>query len=251
MMDGAKEVLVISGAGASADSDIPTFRSSDHAWWKRGFGVILLLFGYSAGWRQFPRLCWWGFDRWFRRPIMRAMPNACHTFFGKMDEEGKWVRIITQNVDGMHQRGGTPPEHVAEIHGTIWRTLCAECKCVLRNQTPVPYVAYGDDDDDFKIPKCRDDHSAIRPDVTLFGERLPEDEFNKGCQFVNEMSGGFGNESVVVVIGTSGQVGTIFSFLNRCQGKNKKIILIDPNPTEVMLMFANAVIRDTAQHIFS
>ena len=95
---------------------------------------------------------------------------------------------------------------------------------------------------------------CARPAVTLFGEPCPHEECAKAHVFLNELTSTFGSEedaSIVLLIGTSGMVNTIFEYIGQAQSANKYIVLIDPHPSPKMLPYVNAVVREKADFVFS
>lgn len=260
MLEKKKKILILTGAGVSAESGIATFRGSTSSWWTGVLGYpILGLFGTSTGWNTLPWFCWTMVNRFFRIPAMHATPNACHRFLGDLDQqEGKWVRIITQNVDGLHQRGGTPSNHIAEIHGTIWRMRCRKDPTQILSETiPSPSMTPGKEEEwpshlHQPCPFCGG--TCARPDVTLFGDRCPEEQCNKAWSFVNEFTSVYGSEaddSMMLIIGTSGMVNTIFGYIGQVQCADKYIVLIDPHPSPKMIQFVNVVVQEPAGVVFS
>lgn len=246
-----RHIMVFTGAGASADSGIPTFRYSDHSLWTGVFGCFILpIFGTKTGWSWLPWFNWVMYRRFFWNTILHAKPNACHRYISDLNSSGQhWVRIITQNVDGLHQRAGTPPEHVAEIHGTVWNNVCSNKRCgePIELVTPFPNLVY---DESKSVPHCRECGSPPRPDVTLFGEMPPQTAHNQGVRFINELEDCEKKDVIVLMIGMSGQVDTVFNYLWRCKEICNVFVLIDPKPTNRMLEFATHVIQDTAEHVF-
>ncbi len=238
-------LLIFTGAGASADSGIPTFRGNTASLWAGALGgAALLIFGQPFGYRYIPRITAFVIEHFFRRPVMRASPNACHQWIARRAAEDAWARIITQNVDGLHQRAGTPSDQIAEVHGSVWRTICAACGTPLahetpHNGTPAPMPV-----------SCRFCGGVPRPAVTLFNERLPYDEMERAAAFVAEF-GDATDQTIVLIVGTSGAVPTSNCFINECHARNHRVIYVDPQPAERMLRHCNDVLCETAATAFS
>jgi len=128
----AKQIVVFSGAGTSAESGIATFRAPEIGVWANK--IALGYFGTPMGWKITPGLAWKAYNKYFRDPIAKAQPNEGHYALShierlhkiKLAREGvadaKRFEVITQNVDGLHQRAGN--EHVYELHGTVFRHKC-------------------------------------------------------------------------------------------------------------------------------
>lgn len=250
MLYTAQHILVFSGAGASADSGIPTFRGSTGSWWAGCLGLPIMAFvgtgGACSGWRVSPWLCWQLCNRFFRIPILAAPPNAFHFALAVLDKNsGKWVRVITQNVDGLHQRGGTPASYVAEVHGTIRRICCAACH--------VPHEHTFDEQLWPDTPSCVNCGSTrIRPDVTLFNEPLPFQQNMRAAGFAEEfIERADRARDFVLCVGTSGAVPTALPALRNLQDAGFRIVLVDPKPSQVMLRYASHVVCGGASDTFS
>lgn len=245
------KILLITGAGASADSGIPTFRGSSNSYWKGKFGAfIALFFANIRGWTVFPTFCWMVVNQFFRIPILKAKPNDCHIYFGRLSKNPKvWLRIITQNVDGLHQYAGIPYEHVAEIHGTVRRVKCMYCDHLFCDIHPDEHYALKGSEY-YPTGKCPTHGYYPRPDVTFFGESCPFDEGRKASSFIEQLSIEENDQEIVVIIGTSGMINTIGYYLGWCESLKKTIVLIDPNPTGIMIKYADFVVRARAAEVF-
>lgn len=247
------DILVFTGAGASADSSIPTFRGAASSYWGGPVGWLALatLGTPFVLWKLCPGIAWSLFDRFFRKPVMQAQPNACHRLLAQLGATpGYRVRIITQNVDGLHQRAGTPPHAVAELHGTVYRVRCSVCGAPVQETIPTPVVEWRPLPEESRCcPDSGECRGGPRPDVTLFQERLPHAELIRASEFVQAMDFG-SRDSLVVVIGSSGAVGTNDLFLQELQGSQKRIVVVDPSPSEKMLGMVNWVVREKAGIVF-
>ena len=156
----ATNVAVLTGAGISAESGVPTFRGADGIWKKFKPEELASMDAFMRN----PELVWEWYEH--RRKIIRDIkPNPAHYTLRKMEEYYPYFSIATQNVDGLHNRAGS--RTVYELHGNILRSKCNKCgKIVLdvkleKNQ----------------VPTC-ECGGLIRPDVVWFGEMLPEDVLN-------------------------------------------------------------------------
>lgn len=119
-----RRTIAFTGAGASADSGVRPFRApgATGALWS---GLALLglpLAGDGRAWRTWPRVAHFFYRRFFLAGVLAAAPNPCHTFLADCG-----VAVVTTNVDGLHERAGTPPERVGAVHGTVLEEVCAGC----------------------------------------------------------------------------------------------------------------------------
>ena len=179
----AKRVLVLTGAGVSAESGVPTFRGGGNSAVWRGLPFDVISSGAMLE-RNLPAVWEW-FD--YRRDVLRSLkPNAAHDAIARWQDRFAELTVVTQNVDGLHQHAGS--RNVVELHGSIWRARCTVCR--LAHDIPL---------EGERPEACRDCANALRPDVVLFGEMLPAGAFEFAAQRA-------GTCELCLVIGTSGLV---------------------------------------------
>lgn len=152
----ATEIAVLTGAGVSAESGIPTFRDALTGLWANYRPEELAT---MAGFRRDSALVW-GWYRMRRQSVVATKPNAGHLALARMGRLVPRLTLITQNVDGLHQRAGS--NDVVELHGNIGRVKCSECGR--------PVDSWPDDP---AVPQCPTCGGLLRPDVVWFGEFLP------------------------------------------------------------------------------
>lgn len=152
----ARRVVALTGSGISAESGVPTFRDARTGLWARYDPQELAT---PEAFARDPRLVWEWYE-WRRELVARAQPNAGHRALVELQERFESFTLVTQNVDGLHQRAGSAS--VIELHGNINRTVCS------RERTVVAEHA-GDE----KPPRCPSCGAYLRPDVVWFGEMLP------------------------------------------------------------------------------
>ncbi|HEY8227735.1 MAG TPA: NAD-dependent deacylase [Pyrinomonadaceae bacterium] len=157
----AARVLVLTGAGVSAESGVPTFRGGGNtAVWKgMPFDVIS-----SAGMVERDlQAVWEWFD--YRRDLLKAVkPNAAHVTIAGWQHRFPDLTLVTQNIDGLHQKAGS--HDVIELHGNIWRARCVTCSMTSESNEHRACVGCGD---------------HLRPDVVLFGELLPTGAYDRAA----------------------------------------------------------------------
>ena len=181
--ENAKRVLVLTGAGVSAESGVPTFRGGGNAavWKGMPFDVIS-----SAGMveRDLPRVWEW-FDH--RRTLLQPLePNPAHKEIARWQKRFQQFTLVTQNIDGLHQKAGSTS--VVELHGNIWRARCVEC-----------HARYEILAGESRPEQCAGCGNWLRPDVVLFGEMLPPGAFELAAERADECE-------LCIVLGTSGIV---------------------------------------------
>lgn len=155
----ARKVTVLTGAGVSAESGVPTFRDAQTGLWASFRPEDL---ASPEGFRENPRRVWEWYA-WRRVLVGRVAPNPAHRALVECERLFPHFTLITQNVDGLHQRAGS--RHVIELHGNITRTKCFE--------EDMPVTEWAESGE--VPPKCPRCGGWLRPDVVWFGENLPED----------------------------------------------------------------------------
>ncbi|MFA5805070.1 MAG: NAD-dependent deacylase [Melioribacteraceae bacterium] len=159
----AKKIVFFTGAGISAESNIPTFRGKDGIWNKMKPEELA---NFDAFMRN-PDLVW----EWYqhRRDIVhKAQPNPGHAAIAELEKYYD-VTVVTQNIDNLHRRSGSTK--IFELHGNIERNFCIECHTFYNSP---------DLETTNTVPKCKKCGGLVRPDVVWFGEMLPQDEFSGG-----------------------------------------------------------------------
>ncbi|SRR5581483_3879567 len=154
----ARKVAALTGAGVSAESGVPTFRNAQTGLWAQFKPEELATPGAFL---KNPRLVWEWYE-WRRQLVQNAKPNPAHFALAEMENKFPGFTLITQNVDGLHQRAGS--RKVIEIHGNITRTKCFQEDTVVTQWNETGEVP----------PKCPRCGGLLRPDVVWFEEALPE-----------------------------------------------------------------------------
>jgi NAD-dependent protein deacetylase/lipoamidase len=175
----AKAIAVLTGAGVSAESGVPTFRDADGLW--QGHAVEDV--ATPEAFRRNPRLVWQFYNE-RRENLKTVQPNPGHFALARLDERRRRCTIVTQNVDGLHARAGSRTIH--ELHGNLARTRCTGCGHIEdRGLEPL-----GD------LPKCDRCGALLRPDIVWFHEMLPYETWSAAEAAVEK-------SDVLLVVGTS------------------------------------------------
>jgi NAD-dependent protein deacetylase/lipoamidase len=179
----ARSLTVLTGAGISADSGVPTFRGTDGLW--RNYRAEDL--ATPEAFERDPRLVWEWYN-WRREVLATKKPNEAHLALAELEQrlaDKMW--LITQNVDGLHRQAGS--HRLSEIHGNIWLVRCTGCGTVTENRrVPIPI-----------LPTCQNCKALLRPHIVWFGESLDPTELRR-CNYALLSCDFF------LVIGTSGVV---------------------------------------------
>ncbi|RLA88473.1 MAG: NAD-dependent deacylase [Deltaproteobacteria bacterium] len=203
----ASHVAVLTGAGISQESGIPTFRGPEGLW--RQYRPEEL--ATPAAFRQNPRLVWEWYD-WRRCLIADKSPNPAHYALVALEARIPEFTLITQNVDGLHKLAGST--RLSEIHGNIWQVRCLDCGRVGEDRrVPLPLLPY--------CPECG---GLLRPNVVWFGEPLDVDILNQAQLALQQAQ-------VMLVVGTSALVQPAASFAYWAQKAGALIAEFNLEPT--------------------
>lgn len=208
LLRAAQHITVLTGAGVSAESGLPTFREAQTGWWAQCDPQELAT---PAAFLKNPRLVW-AWYAWRRAWLARATPNAGHDALAELARRVPRLDLITQNVDGLHQLAGSP--NVIELHGNLRRTKCFREEIVIDE-----WVDTGEAPP--RCPRCGD---RLRPDVVWFGERLPIAAFNAAVEAAATCD-------VFFSIGTSGLVEPAASLARVAMQHGAKVVEINPTMT--------------------
>ena len=219
----ARSVLVLTGAGISADSGVPTFRGKEGMW--RRYRPEEL--ATPGAFERDPRLVW----EWYamRRDVVSACrPNAAHAAIARWQlRETPDVLVATQNVDGLHDlawrevAGAEPdPGHapLAEVHGTLFRVRCTACGVRRPHREPVDTTSVA------ALPRCATCDGLLRPDVVWFGEPLDPTVIGRAFDFAERAD-------VCLVVGTSAVVYPAAGLPAATADRGGRIVEVNPEPT--------------------
>jgi NAD-dependent deacetylase len=231
----AERVVVLTGAGISAESGVPTFRGPEGLW--RSFRPEDL--ATREAFDRDPRLVW----EWYgmrRQRIAGCRPNAAHLALARFALSRPHVRIITQNVDELHAdaarmaaQGADPARAMPlELHGSIFRDRCSMCAFQRDNREPVDTSSLA------SLPRCEECGALLRPDVVWFGERLVPGVLEEAFEWA-------GCADVCVVIGTSGVVEPAASIASTTRATGGHVIEVNPEET-ALTRVATVSIRGAA-----
>lgn len=201
------DVVFFGGAGVSTESGIPDFRSTNGLYNEEYAYPPETIVSHTFFMRNTAE-----FYRFYKNKMLfpNAEPNACHKGLAEMEEEGKLRAIVTQNIDGLHQKAGS--KKVFELHGSVWRNFCQKCK---KGHTMSAIIAKDG------IPYC-DCGGVIKPDVVLYEEGL-DDEVVRGAVYA------ISEAKTLIVGGTSLVVYPAAGLLRYFQGEH--LVVINRTPT--------------------
>lgn len=231
MLDTSKKIIFFGGAGVSTESGIPDFRSKDGLYNQHdvqfdGYQPEYLLshdclYHESKVFYEFYRQ---------KMDCMDIEPNITHKYLAEMERNGRDITIVTQNIDGLHQKAGS--KKVLEIHGTIYKNYCTSCHkkfpsdIIFTNTDPVPMC-----------PECK--RGMIRPDVTMYGEQLPP-AFDEAYDAIRQAD-------MVIIAGTSLTVYPAANLVTAYHGD--KLVIINRDATTAD-RYANLVFHESLGDVF-
>jgi NAD-dependent deacetylase len=220
----ARRIAVLTGAGMSAESGVPTFRDAQTGLWSR-FDPMQL--ASEQGFRADPALVW----RWYagrRSAVARAEPNPGHLALAGEERRGRPLVVITQNVDDLHRRAGST--QVVELHGAIARTICLS-KCGFCEEDPARLPPG-------EPPRCPNCGDWLRPGVVWFGEMLDPEQLAAAEAAATACD-------VMLVVGTSGMVYPAAGLPLAARQAGATVVIVNPAPSEIDDC-AHQVLRGTA-----
>lgn len=221
-------VFVLTGAGVSAESGIPTFRGKDGYW--RNLDPTKL--ATPEAFARDPHLVWdWYRER--RRRIRNARPNAAHEAIVQLGRHTDDFLLVTQNVDDLHARAGLAAEKMVQIHGDIFVTRCSRCGFER-------YDYEHEHEQEPSVPRCRECDALMRPGVIWFGEQLPLKELQRVESYLD-----LGRCDVVIIVGTTATFGYIVGWALRASGDGGELIEVNPEETPLS-RFATRLVREPA-----
>lgn len=230
LVEESQKIVFFGGAGVSTESGIPDFRSADGLFMKEsGFHYSPQEIVSYSFFKQHPAIF---FEYYFTHLVhTEAKPNVTHQCLAKWEKQGKQVEVITQNIDGLHQKAGSLNVH--ELHGSIWRNTCITCGTTYALQELVK--------DGEGVPRCSKDGGIIKPDVTLYQEPLDELVIQQAYHAMQEAD-------LLIVAGTSLAVYPAAGMIDWFNGNN--VVVINKTPIEVSIKDA-LVFEEELTKVFS
>ena len=203
----ALSVTVLTGAGISADSGVPTFRGAEGLW--KHYRPEEL--ASPEAFARDPKLVWEWYN-WRRELIATKHPNAAHETLVELERRIEHFWLITQNVDGLHALAGS--QRLSEIHGNIWKVRCTQCGQVSPNrERPLAYP-----------PSCTACSGLLRPHIVWFGESLAPEDLDRSYQALRGCE-------ILLIIGTSGVVYPAASFAPIAKDRGALVVELNLEPT--------------------
>jgi NAD-dependent deacetylase len=226
--DSEQLVAVLTGAGISTDSGIPDYRGPQGVWRKDPDAERLSTYQYYMADREVRVRAW---RMRLETAVWKAEPNAAHRALAELERSGTPVRIITQNVDGLHQKAGSSPRKVLELHGTVSEVVCTGCGDRTPMADALARVEAGEAD-----PPCLRCGSILKSATVMFGQMLDEQTLRQACGIAQVCD-------VFVAVGTSLQVEPAASLCRIAVDSGAELIIVNAEPTPYDRL-ARRVIRE-------
>ncbi|WP_438485081.1 SIR2 family NAD-dependent protein deacylase [Streptomyces sp. S186] len=209
-------VAILSGAGISTDSGIPDYRGPDGLWRRDPAAEKLVTYDAYMTDPEIRRRSW----RMRREsPVFRARPNAAHEAVARLERSGTPVRVLTQNVDGLHQLAGMPARKVLELHGTAREVTCTGCHARTSMAQALERVAAGEPD-----PACRACGGILKSATVMFGERLDPRVLGEAVAVAKAAE-------LFFAVGTTLQVQPAASLAGMAVEHGARLVIVNAEPT--------------------
>ena len=212
----AKRVVVLTGAGISTESGIPDFRGPQGVWTRDPEAEKLSDIRYYVADAAIRRKSW---QARLDHPAWAARPNAGHAAIAELERRGKLHTLITQNIDGLHQKAGSAPERVIEVHGTVHAVVCLSCGWKGPMQATLDRVRQGEAD-----PPCSRCGGILKSDTISFGQALVPEVIDRAMNAAAEAD-------LFVSVGTSLQVYPIAGAVPAAKRAGARVVILNAQPT--------------------
>jgi NAD-dependent deacetylase len=224
---GAKRIVALTGAGISTESGIPDFRGPKGVWTLNPKAEKLSDIRHYMADPEVRRLAW---QERLAHPAWTAKPNAGHIALVEMEKNGRLHALITQNIDGLHQRAGNSSEKVIEVHGTVHEVRCMNCHWRGPMQATLERVRAGEED-----PGCRSCGGILKSATISFGQGLDPQVIDRALHAAEEAE-------LLIAIGTSLSVYPIANAVPLAKSAGAQVIIVNAQPT-AMDSVADLVLR--------
>ncbi len=228
LVDAAKRIVVLTGAGISTESGIPDFRGPRGVWTKNPAAEKQSTIQNYLAEPEVRRAAW---RSRLDSPAGNAEPNAGHRAIVALERRGQLRALVTQNIDELHQRAGSSPELIVEVHGTMRRVMCWQCGMRAPMQDALARVRAGEDD-----PACRDCDGILKSDTISFGQALVPEVIDRAMSVAAECD-------LLIAIGTTLQVMPVAGMVPIAARAGARIVIVNDQPT-AMDDLADVVIRE-------
>jgi NAD-dependent deacetylase len=212
----ASRIVVLTGAGISTDSGIPDFRGPQGVWTKNPKAEQLSNIHYYMADPEVRKLAWRGR---LEHPAWTAVPNAGHHALVELERRGQLHSLVTQNIDGLHQRAGHSPDRVIEVHGTVHEVVCMRCGWRGPMQETLDRVRAGEED-----PPCLACGGILKSATISFGQPLVPSVIDRAFQAARDAD-------LLLTVGTSLQVYPVAGLVPLAKNAGARVVIMNAEPT--------------------
>ncbi|MBS0336695.1 MAG: Sir2 family NAD-dependent protein deacetylase [Proteobacteria bacterium] len=213
----AKRIVVLTGAGISTESGIPDFRGPNGLWTRDPEAEKLSDIRYYLADPGVRRKAW---QKRLTNPAWTAQPNAGHKAIVELERRGQLHALVTQNIDGLHQKAGNSPEKVIEVHGTMHSVLCWDCNWTGPMLPALERVRAGEED-----PACAECGGILKSATILFGEGLRPGVMERALQAAVEAD-------LLIAVGTTLQVYPVAGVVPAAKEAGARLVILNADPTQ-------------------
>ncbi|MFG2342705.1 SIR2 family NAD-dependent protein deacylase [Streptomyces phaeochromogenes] len=209
-------VALLSGAGVSTDSGIPDYRGPNGLWQRNPEAQKLVTYEYYMGDPEIRRRSW---QMRRKNRTLQAEPNSAHLAVAELERAGVPVRVITQNVDGLHQLAGMPARKVLELHGSARSFMCTKCRARGPMEDALARVEAGEED-----PPCLECGGILKSATVFFGERLDPVVLGEAVAITKACH-------IFIAVGTSLQVQPAAGLAGIAADHDARLVIVNAEPT--------------------
>jgi NAD-dependent deacetylase len=210
-------IVALTGAGISTESGVPDFRGPQGIWTKNPKAERLSNIHYYMSDPEVRKLAW---QQRLDHPAWHAAPNAGHHALAALEGAGRLHALITQNIDGLHQKAGNSPDRVIEVHGTVLEYMCMSCGNRGAMRAVLERVRAGEAD-----PPCRDCGGILKSATISFGQQLVPEVIDRAMLAAGE-------SDLLLAIGSTLQVYPVAGAVPRAKAAGARVVIINAEPTQ-------------------
>jgi NAD-dependent deacetylase len=212
----SKRIVALTGAGISTESGVPDFRGPQGIWTKNPKAERLSNIHYYMSDPEVRKLAW---QQRLDHPAWQALPNAGHCALADLEKCGRLHALITQNVDGLHQKAGNSPERVIEVHGTVHECVCMNCGNRGPMQVVLERVRAGEED-----PPCRQCGGILKSATISFGQALVPEVIDRAMRAAADAD-------MLLAVGSTLQVYPVAGAVPRAKDAGARVVIVNAEPT--------------------
>ena len=216
MVAEARRVVVFTGAGVSTESGIPDFRGPNGLWTKNPAAEKASTLQHYLADAELRAVAW---QNRLTTPAWTAEPNDGHRAIVDLERQGRLHALVTQNIDGLHQKAGTDPDKVVEVHGTVWFTRCWDCDDRRPMAQALERVRAGDPD-----PSCLECGGIVKSDTISFGQALIPEVIDRALRASDECD-------LMLAVGSTLSVFPAANCVPRAKAGGARVVIVNADET--------------------